>query len=408
MSKKKMSDVSIKISAVIIALFLWAFVMSDVNPEISRNIRNVPVSYTNVSDLERKGLVIMEPQEISIDVRITGKKSDVDNFDENNIVAQVDLSGYSEGQVRVRPTVGIVGRETSVQISDHQPREILFTFDRMIQREYSVRVITTGELGENYLLDDIDTSTSNIIVSGPRTWMNEVHEVLAYVDLNGRTSTATTNVAVTVVDDEGNEVRGVEKSPNMINLEIPILRTQTVPIELQTTGELPENFSVENLQVNPSQVAVKGDHRVVALNKINTEEININRLLEDTSLEVDLILPEGVELLNPDEKITISYDITEEIDQSHSFSLEEIIANLPEGLSLDQESLDQSIDLSLSGDRELVEEITKEDISVIVDLEGLEAGTHEIEVRVEDIEGLVIEVKPSIVTITLLEEESQE
>lgn len=405
---KKMSNVSIKISAVIIAIFLWAFVMSDVNPEVSRNIRNVPVSYTNVSDLERQGLVIMEPQEISIDVRITGKKSDIDNFDENNIVAQVDLSGYSEGQVRIIPTVGIIGRETSVEISDYQPREILFTFDRMIQREYPVRVITTGELAENYLLDHIDTSTSNIIVSGPRTWMNEVDEVVVYVDLEGRTSTSTNNLAVTVVDDEGNEVRGVEKSPNMINLEIPILRAQTVAIELQTTGELPENFTVENLQVNPAKVKVKGDHRVMTLNKINTEEININTLLEHSSLEVDLILPEGVELLNPDEKITISYDITEEVTQSYSFSLDEVIANIGEGLSMEEESLDQTIEVNLSGTRDLIEGIGKEDISVSVDLEGLDAGSHEIEVRVEDIEGIVIEAEPILVTIILVGQETEE
>lgn len=404
MNKKKMSDLGIKISAVIIAIILWAFVMEDVNPDVSKYIRNVTVSFTNVSSLERQGLVIMEPQEVSVDVRITGSKSDIDRFDENNITAEVDLSGYSEGQVRIRPTVGITGRESTVRVVDSQPREILFTFDRIIEKEYPVRVITSGELEENYILGDIDTSTSNIIVSGPRTWMNEVHEVVAYVDLEGRTSTSTTNVAVAVVDDEGNEVRGIEKSPNMINIEVPILRTQTLPIELQTVGELPENFSIENIVINPSQVAVKGDHRVLTLTKINTEEININRLLENTSLEVDLIIPEGIELLDPDETITISYDITEEISESFSFDLSDIIINLAENLSVDEEELSQTINLSLTGDSTILDGIDIDDINVVVDLEGLEAGSHEIEVRIEDIEGVVIEAEPANITITLIEE----
>lgn len=403
MNKKKMSDLGIKISAVIIAIILWAFVMDDVNPETSRYIRNVTVTFTNVSSLERQGLVIMEPQEVSVDVRITGSKSDMDRFDENNISAQVDLSGYGEGQVRIRPTVGITGRESTVRVVEHQPREILFTFDKIIEREYPVRVITTGELEENYILDDIDTSTSNILVSGPKTWMNEVHEVVAYVDLEGRTSTSTTNVAVTVVDEDGNEVRGIEKSPNMINIEVPILRTQTVPIELQTVGELPENFSIENIVISPSEVAVKGDHRVLTLTKINTEEINVNTLLENTSLEVDLVIPEGVELLDPDETITISYDVTEQRSESFSFNLSDIIINLPENLTVDEEDLQQTINISLTGDSTILEDIDIDDINVVVDLEGLELGTHEIEVRIEDIEGVIIESEPINVTITLIE-----
>lgn len=403
MNKKKMSDISIKISAVIIAIIMWTFVMEDVNPDIDRHYRDIPVSFINASDLERKGLIIMEPQEISIDVRVSGSKSDIDRFDENNISAQVDLSGYSEGQVRIIPTVGLTGRESSVRVVDYQPREILFTFDRMIEKEFPVRVITTGELDENYILEDIDTSTSNIIVSGPRTWMNEVHEVVAYIDLDGRTNTSTTNVAIRVVDEEGNEVRGVEKNPNMINLEVPISRTKTLPIELQTNGQLPENFSIENLEISPSEVTVKGDHRVLTLTKLNTVEVNINTLLENTSLEVDLVIPEDVELLNPDETITISYDIQEQISESFNFTLEEITVNTPEGLTISEESLEQTIDVNLIGERTILELIEREDIDITVDLEDLDLGTHEVEIRIEDIEGVIIEAEPKSVTITLLQ-----
>ena len=404
MSKKRMSDIGVKISAVVIALIIWAFVMDDVNPEIDKHIRNIPVSFTNAAALERQGLVIMEPQEVTIDVRVTGSKSDIDRFNESNLSAQVDLSGYSEGQVRVIPTVGITGQASSVRIVDYQPREILFTFDRVITREYPVRVVTTGELDDNYLLGSIDTSTNNIVVEGPRTWMNEVHEVIAYVDIEGRTSTATTNVAVRVVDDEGNEVRGVEKSPNMINLEIPILRTQSVPVELQTVGELPENFTISNLQISPSEVDVVGDHNVLTLTRINTEEINVDTLLENDSLEVDLIIPEGMELLDSEEQtITITYDIEEQASESFTFSLEEMVTNMPDELSISEENLEETVEVTISGESAQLEDIDREDIEILVDLEGLELGSHELDVRIEDIEGVSIEAEPTTITVTLIQ-----
>lgn len=408
MNKKKMSDISLRISCVIIAIILWSFVMDDVNPERTRNYRSIPVNYTNVSALDRQGLVIMEPQDISINVEVAGRKSDIDNFDESNISALVDLSGYSEGDVRVGVDVGITGHQSSVRIVNWEPREILFSIDKIVDREYPVTVVTTGELGENYILGDIDASNYNIVLTGPRTWMNEVHQVVAYVDLEGRTSTSTSNVAVAVVDDQGNEVRGVEKEPNMVSLEVPIFMTQTLPIELQTTGELPENFNISNLEINPAEIAVVGDNRIADLTKIDTEEININTFLETTSQEVGLVLPEGVKLLNPDETVTVSYDIDESINQSFSFTVEEIVTNVPEDLTIDQESLEEIINVNLSGDRSILETIEREDISItadfkdLEDLEDLEPGTYEIEVRIEDIEGIEIEAEPTVIEITLL------
>lgn len=401
---KKMSNIGIKISAVIIAIILWSFVMEDVNPERDRLYRDIPVTFTNASALERQELVILDPQEVTVNVRVAGRKSDIENFNENNISAQVDLSGYSEGQVKISVKVGITGQASSVRIVDHEPREILFNFDRIIKREYPVSIVTTGELGENYLLGDVDTSAYNILVEGPRTWINQIHEMVAYVDLEERTSTTTSNFVVSAVDENGNEVRGVEKEPSVVNLEIPIFRTQTVPIELVTTGELPENFSVNNLEIDPAEVMVKGDHNVLTLSKIDTETIDVDSFLENDSQEVELILPEGVELVDPDEVITISYDIEEETSETFDFELEEIISNLPETLTVDEESLEQTINVNLTGDVSIVNDIEKEDIGITVDLEDLASGTHEIEVRVEDIEGVSIEVEPSNVEIILLED----
>lgn len=401
MSKKKMSNIGIKVSAVIIAIILWSFVMDDVDPEREREIKNVPVTFINVSSLERQGLVIMEPQEVTVDVKLVGRKSDLDGFDQENILAQVDLSGYSEGQVRVGLNVGITGQASSVRVASYQPREVLFTLDTMVTREYPVSIVTVGELDEGYLLDTIDTSAYNISLTGPRTWMNEVHRVVVHVDLEGRTSSTTTNFAVTVVDDEGNEVRGIEREPSMVNLNIPILRSTTLPIELKTSGELPENFQMSNLKIEPSEVKIKGSSDILNLTKIDTEVIDVNSFLESSSQEVELVLPRGVQLVDPDTTITISYDIEETIQESLEFTIEEIIRNLPEGLSVDEESSAQLINVNISGDRATIEDIEKADISLVLDLNELEVGTHEIEVRVEDIEGVNLEIDPRTVTITL-------
>lgn len=97
----KKNDLGAKITVLIIAIFIWSFVMDDVNPEISRTYRNVSVNYSNTSALDRQGLVVMDPESVAVDVKVTGKKSDFgsDKFSASNILARVDLSEIGRAHV---------------------------------------------------------------------------------------------------------------------------------------------------------------------------------------------------------------------------------------------------------------------------------------------------------------------
>ena len=91
MSKVK-NNWTAKIFALIIAIFLWSYVMSGVNPVITKTIKNVNITLTNISALDKQGLVVMDPKTATINVSIEGKKSDMDRFTSANISAEADLS----------------------------------------------------------------------------------------------------------------------------------------------------------------------------------------------------------------------------------------------------------------------------------------------------------------------------
>src|SRR5690606_24592870 len=130
----KRNDITAKIFALIIAIILWSYVMDRENPIRPAEIRNVTVAFSNVSALERQNLVIMEPHEVTVNVRVEGATNELnkDRFTARNIVAQVDLSGYGEGQVKVPVTVGLINQGQTVRVLNWEPKEILFTLDKRI------------------------------------------------------------------------------------------------------------------------------------------------------------------------------------------------------------------------------------------------------------------------------------
>ncbi|MGM0396267.1 MAG: CdaR family protein, partial [Bacillota bacterium] len=342
------SDITAKILTLVIAIFLWSYVMSETNPEITQEYRNIKVNYTNTAGLNRQGLVIKEPEEVKINVKVSGKRSDMTNFSASSIYAQIDLSGYNEGQVKIPITVGLLDQTSGIRIVNHEPKEVLFSFDRIISREIPVEISYNGELPEDYIIGDVVIRPQIILISGPRTWINEVDKAQAIVDLTDKTEDFTVSTSIKIIDDTGEEVRGVEKEPGFVDVTVPVFRTIELPVELVTSNELPDNYAIADIKINPETVVVKGDSSVAQLSEIKTVEVDINSILDSESMEVDLNLPEGVTLLNPLQRITITYNIREVVTGTLEFSFEDIeILNLQEGLEIEPGTLQQTFVVQL-------------------------------------------------------------
>lgn len=403
MSKEK-NNITIKVFALLIAILLWNIVMNKENPELPREIRNIPVTYSNTSNLDRLGLVIMEPKEITANVKVKGRINDMSDFSAKNIVVKIDLSGHSEGQVRVPVTASLINQKSSIAVTDWEPKEVLFTFDKVITKDIPIDIQVEGQLAENYLLGDVTSKSQFISIRGPRTWVNEVNRVVSSVDINGITEDAVRTRPVQILDGQGNEVLGVDKIPSVIDINVSVLKTNAIPIELITENELPENFTITNIEISPRTVSIKSKGNISKIEKINTKPIDINSLLEQTSMEVELDLPEGVELLNPREKTIITYTIEETIVKDFNILIKDaVLKNLDSTMSIEPLDLEKQLTVSLKGIKSVIDLISLENLVVEIDLLGLEEGTHSVQAKVGNIQGVKVDaIKPEPLDIRLI------
>lgn len=397
------NNLTAKIFALIIAIVLWSYVMSVENPDITNEYKNISVNLHNTSYLDRRGLVIMEPKEVKISVKVRGKKSEMDRFSSSNIAAEIDLIGYDEGQVRAPVRVNLLNNLSGVEIVNWEPKEILFTLDKIITKEKTVRVQVDGNLGDDYVLGEITSKPEKILIRGPRTWVNEVAEVKAVVDITDKDVGMNITVPIQISDDKGNEVRGLEKEPAVVEVNIPVLRKHTLPIKLQTEGELPEGYVISDITINPSSVVVKGNDNILNLTHINTKPVDVNDLVGRTSMEVELDLSGGVELLNPNEKIIINYAIEEVSTSDFIYNLDDLeIRNLSEDLYIEEQSINNIIQVTIKGTQADLGKVAKEDIKLYLDFESLEEGFHEMKVQTETIPGITIEaITPETIRLKL-------
>jgi YbbR domain-containing protein len=402
MSKEKNNNLTIKIFALLIAIVFWSYVMNDVNPRITKEYRNINVVYSQTEQLKKSGIVVTSPEEIKVNVKIAGRRNDILAITDKDITAKVDLSGYSAGEKRVSIDVDVPSK---VELVDYSPKEVLFDFDNIVNRERPVTVETTGKVASGYILADKEIRPQSVFIKGPKTLVNRVSEVIAYVDVSESTKDLNVTVPIKLVDVDGKEVNGLEKEPNVVDVFIPVKRVKTVPIEIQTEGNIPQGYEMGDIKISPSTVKIMGDEdELAAVKSIKTEVVNISTFLEKESVELKLIIPEGIELAEPSIKPSADIDIHKIIEKTMEYNLDEIsVNNLGGGLSIDNNATAPShIAVTVKGSDKIIEPLTKEDLPLFIDLDGLGEGAHTVPVKVNEINGVeIVNINPSEIQIHL-------
>src|SRR5699024_5108879 len=129
---------------------------------------------------------------------------------------------------------------------------ITFEFDKIARKEETVNIKTEGKLESGYVLGDIEVKSSSVFLKGPESLINSISEVVAIADIEGRTTDINLTLPVKILDNNGNEIEGIDSSPNIVEVHIPVYKIKTVPVELQIEGRIPDDYKILNMKIYPS------------------------------------------------------------------------------------------------------------------------------------------------------------
>lgn len=116
---------------------------------------------------------------------------------------------------------------------------------------------------------------------------------------------------------EGAEVR--EIYPSQVNLKLELSREISAQVEARFIGNPPEGYSLEQFEVQPSEVLIRGPESKIKDNmKVQTEPIDITNLTQTIEIEKNLILPDpNLRLSYPETTVLVRLRITK-IEQEDS------------------------------------------------------------------------------------------
>ncbi|MEC5425824.1 CdaR family protein [Virgibacillus sp. C22-A2] len=319
---------------------------------------------------------------------------------QRNFEVYVDLEGLEEGDHVVEIEHSNISKELSVYI---EPKTIEVTIEERATEEFEVNVdfINENQLVEGYEIGDFQVNPTTVTITSSRSVIEQIGIVKVFVDLNGLDrSINNREVPVNVYDNQGNELNvRVEPENVIVSAEIDN-PSKTVPVNVSTTGELPDGYSLTSISANVDEVEVFATSNVLGdIDGIETEDIDLSSITESGTIDVNLALPDGSSVPGSE-----TIEVTIEVEQTRV--IDDITIDVEEqedGQDITfTEPADSEMSLTVVGTEASVRELTADDFRIFINVSGLEEGQHSIPVFIEGPDDITTTVEFEEVTINIL------
>ena len=392
MINKLKNNSKIKIISLLSAMVLWMYVMAIVDPEETKLFENIPVTITNKNELNERDLVIYPEQDLTTNIYVTGKLSNLKKVtkDDINVYGQINnpLEGNNEIYLKV---------STSQRVNyDFKNPVMIVTLEKIISEDKSIKVDITGSGKNNVdnimLQDNID----KVSISGPRSLVNKVKRVVGTVKVNGELNDFSQSIKLEPVDANGKVVEGIELEKDSVNVNIILLAQKTVPITLKLSDN---SESGVNYTMSQNTVTIKGKKDIVdSINDIETQPVKLSEILPGTSKDLYLQVPSGITIET--KYITIKKNSEENAVAEYTYTAENIeIRNNTENIDKSKIKFPNSINVSIEY-LQSIGSINKDDIKLYIDLNEVSLEDNTCKIKYESIYEIEkINIDPDTVTI---------
>lgn len=374
-----------------ISVVLWLYVVTVVSPNSDKYFYNVPVKIQGEYLLEQRGLMITSGELPAVTLHLEGNRTDLNKLDSGLIdisvdVSEIDVSDFDkdEGEYKPKeyslalsdPSFRTNVANSSITVASKDPATVLITVEEKETKPVAVDIKWIGKQHEDYTVDK-DNKILNyeqVNITGPKSVIDQITMAQIEVDIEGRTESISGRYQYTLCNAKGEPVDAklVVADVEAINLDLKILRTKTVKLEVEWIpggGVKPEDcvikYEPETIEISGSDALVK-DRTIWSLGKINLADI-----AESTTLILPIEMEDGISNVTgvTEAKVTITLPELE----TRTITVTDIqTVNKPENLNAEVKT--KQLQLTLRGSKKQLEAVRPEDITVTVDLANEQSG----------------------------------
>ena len=384
--------------ALLAAICLWAYVLGDDGSSYGGTMRNIPVNYINAEALERAGLVVLDTPTESVNISYTGQRSLKNKVKITDFKVTVDLEGLKEGENTVKV---MVEKPESVEIKNISVQKVKVIVDKLAEEEKPVNVVITNQTSDDSEPYIVQVSREKIKVRGAETLVNSVTSLNAAVDASkvGMTMKSL-SIELVPVNSKGEKVENVKLEYDNVSVTTIMHNKKTVSLKVPIIGNN-NTFVTREISV-PKTITIKGtDELLSKIDSITCKTVDVSDIFENTQIPIQPLLPEGIEIATDSQNLQVIVSVAGAATREFTFSENDIVLE-----GVDENTIPTvdniTVKVSVSGNAEVIEQMTESDFQFLADVSGLEKGVHTVALKcVCENKGIEMEYNPSEIKVII-------
>jgi YbbR domain-containing protein len=395
----------IKVCCVIAACSLWLYIINETSTQKTQSIL-VPVELTNLEIANEKGYALLPGQQFNISLEVNGSTADIaSGKNQFKVVADMGLYVVTKGDNNI--PIRVDRQPVNVKILNSQALFVKVTLDDLIKKTFPVKVNLSGKVKEGYYAYPQSTAPNEVEVSGAAKYVNQVVAIEAKNDLKSTDKDLNMKLPLRALDAAGKEIKDVNISPDTVEVIVPVKKTKTVPITVDTKGALNKLYSMKgSLVPTPEKVEIAGDEAIINnVTALKTEQVDLSTLTPNKAVAAKIILPAGVTLLDSDGTVKIKAVLDNVISKTFQGLIQ--FKNINEAYTAVSDN--SKFVIEVSGPEEIVNALKNEDFNYTIDASNFtEEKEHTINISVKIPEGAAkVSQTPQSVKVTVKKKETQ-
>ena len=362
--------------SLLIAVIFWFFVDSEQGHNTTQTYYNIPVEFIGETDtLPSRGLMLTTGADATVDLELRGPRTVISDLSREDITLQVDLTSIT--------ATGTFSMTYDLLLPDEIPRSsvtterasrstITVTIEELFEKTVPVKVSVAGEVADGYIYmaERMIAEPSELTLSGREEDVDQVVSAQVMLDLSGATSSVNQEFDYILLDGQGNEVSGenITVSSRRIEISAPVYLVKTLELTVDFT-ESPGS-ALEDLQdwyLGVTSIEVAGEAaNLEGVDDILLATVDLSTLLSDTEMPLEITIPAGCVNISGITSTTLTILFKDTLE-TRAFTVSNISAI---GLSQTQNfsRMTNSVEVLLRGDAQELEQVTADDIRIVVDL----------------------------------------
>lgn len=248
-------------------------------------------------------------------------------------------------------------------------------------------IVNLNKLDSKLAINNTKLDTDEVIIKGTEDSLAKVSTIKALINVSNmvdpKAGTNTLKDIPLIAYDENGAKVDVEMVPSKVTATIEIESpSKTVPLEIEPTGNVIFGKAIKNITSSVQKVTIYGSSKVLDNTNSIKVKIDVNNLKSNKDYTVTIKKPAGIREIS-EKVVTAKVELDDEVTTELS-GVKLGVANLGSNYTAQATSENATeVTVILKGVESIIKNITPSDVEAYVDLEGLGAGDHEVEIKVK-------------------------